>query len=523
MTETTTGCPARVAAAVDELGRIAADSPRRGARQIVSAPFTGAPLVEVGLADKADVRAAFDAARPAQQAWARLDHRSRARPFIALHDALFRRQGEILDLIQVETGKARAHAFEELLDAASITLYYARRAGRFLAPRRRSGAIPLFTRAREARLPRGTVAVITPWNYPLALGLADVVPALLAGNAVVHKPDTQTTLSTRWAWQVLVQAGLPPDVWQVLPGDPAEMGETLIAHADSVCFTGSTTAGRAVGRAAADQPVPCTLELGGKNAMVVLPDADVAAAVRGVLRAAFTSAGQLCMATERVLVAEPLMDRLLPELVSRVRRLRLGAGFDFDVDMGSLTTPRQLARVIEHVEDARSRGATVLTGGRARPDLGPLFYEPTVLTGVVSGMKLHREETFGPVLSVRSFRTEQEAIDLVNDTDYGLTASIWSRNVRHARRLAGDLRTGLVNINEGFAAAYGSHDAPAGGVKGSGVGVRHGRDGLLAFTRPQTVASQHVVTFDRPDRITAENHARLLTAVFRTLKATRMR
>lgn len=509
----------RLAAVPAEVG----PGPSGGGSVVVRAPFDGTPLVTVGLADDAEVRTAYATARRAQRAWADRDHRHRARPFVALHDALLRRQREILDLIQLETGKARAHAFEELVDAASVTLYHARRAGRLLAPRRRTGAIPALTRTRETRRPCGVVAVVTPWNYPLALGLADVVPALLSGNAVVHKPDTQTTLSIRWARSVLVEAGLPAELWQVVPGDPDRIGDVLLGEADAICFTGSTATGRAVATRAAARFVPCTLELGGKNALLVLADADVGAAVRGARRAAFASAGQLCLSTERILVAEAVWDRFVAGLVTEVGRMRLGAGFDFGVDMGSLTLARQLARVVRHVDDARTRGARVLVGGRPRPDLGPLFHEPTVLAGVRPDMLVYHEETFGPVVSVLPFRTEQEAVDLANDTDYGLTASIWSRDTRRARRLAGHLNTGMVNINEGYAAAFGSHDAPAGGTGNSGSGVRHGRDGLLAFTRPQTVASQHVIGFDPPPGITAERHARALTRLFRLWKAIRIR
>jgi succinate-semialdehyde dehydrogenase / glutarate-semialdehyde dehydrogenase len=487
-----------------------------------SEPGTGRPLATVPQCTPKDVSAAFAAARAAQVEWAATPVRERVAPLATLHDLLLTEQRQILDIIQWETGKARKHAFEEVLEVAMNAQYLARNAPRVLRPTRRAGALPGLTRTVETRKPKGVVCVITPWNYPLAL-TADVFPALAAGNAVVQKPDTQTALTALWTRELLVRAGLPRGVWQIVLGDPAVIGDTLVDGADFVAFTGSTAAGRRIAERAGGRLIGCSLELGGKNPMVVLADADVAAAAHGAVRACFANAGQLCISIERLYVHKKVHDRFTEELVRRVGALKLGTGTDFGVDVGSLTSGRQLDTVTRHVEDARAKGATVLTGGRPRPDIGPFVYEPTVLAGVTSDMLAHRRETFGPVVSVYRVESDDDAVAAANDSEYGLNASVWSTDVRHARAVADRIRTGTVNINEGYGATYGSQAAPMGGMKSSGLGRRHGDEGLLKLTDAQTVASQHLLGFDPPPGITARQHAALLTAGLRLLKKLRIR
>ncbi|GAA3136967.1 succinic semialdehyde dehydrogenase [Streptosporangium carneum] len=461
-----------------------------GGTQTITAPFTGEVLAELPLSTAEDVRAAHAKARTAQRAWAALPVRERVAPFLRLHDALLDRREEILDVVQWETGKARRHAFEEVLDVAGCTLYYARRAPGLLAPQRRAGIFPLATKAIETRQPKGVVGLISPWNYPLSLGVPDVVPALLAGNAVVHKPDTLTALSTLWAIDLLVSLGMPRDIWQVVLGDPAEIGEPLIDGSDYVAFTGSTRGGRKIAEAAAARLIGCSLELGGKNPMVVLDDADLDVAAQGALRACFTNAGQLCISIERLYVHDGVYDAFVDRFVRQTRNMKLGSGLDWDVQMGSLASRRQLDAVAAHVDDAVAKGARLLTGGKARPDVGPLFYEPTILADVDESMDLCREETFGPVVSVYRFHDEEEAVAKANDTAYGLNASVWTRNLARGRALASRIKAGTVNVNEGYGSAYASYDAPMGGMKSSGLGRRHGTEGLLKYTEAQTVASQ---------------------------------
>ncbi|MEU5866802.1 succinic semialdehyde dehydrogenase [Nonomuraea sp. NPDC047529] len=495
-----------------------------GKTRQITAPFTGEPLAELPISTADDVRLAYERARAAQAEWAARPAAARARPFLLLHDAILDRRDEILDIVQDETGKARKHAFEEVLDVAGCSLYYARRAPGLLGPRGRKGIFPGATRVAELRQPKGVVALISPWNYPLSLGVTDAVPALLAGNALVHKPDTQTAMSTLWTIDLLAELGMPREIWQVVLGEPAEIGDALLDDADYVAFTGSTRGGRKIAEEAAKRLIGCSLELGGKNPMVVLADADLALAVQGAIRACFTNAGQLCLSIERLYVHASVFDDFAARLVKQVGNLKLGAGHDWSVQMGSLTSRRQLDAVSAHVDDAVAKGATVLTGGRARPDLGPLFYEPTVLTGVRDDMDLCRNETFGPVVALYSFTSEEEAVELANDTIYGLNASIWTTDLARGRALAARVKAGTVNINEGYGSAYASYDAPMGGMKASGLGRRHGAEGLLRYTESKTVASQASwLGFEPPFDLTYETWADVLAGTLKTMRKLRIK
>ncbi len=477
------------------------------------APFTGEPLAELPVSTPADVDRAYAVAREAQQRWSRVPLPDRSAVFLRLHDLLLDRQAEVLDLVQRETGKARRHALEELVDVALTARHYARGARRYLAPVRHPGLVPLLSSARELRHPKGVVGVVSPWNYPLTLAVSDSIPAFLAGNAVVHKPDTQTALTALWIRALAIEAGLPADLWQVVVGDGPVVGRAVVDGGDFVCFTGSTPVGREVAERCARRLVGCSLELGGKNPMLVLGDADLDRAAEAAVRDCFSNAGQLCVSMERLYAVDSVHDAFLDRFVERVRALRLGSELDYGPDMGSLISARQLARVQAHVEDAVAKGATVLTGGRARPDLGPYFYEPTVLTGVTEDMALCREETFGPVVSVRAVRDEDEAVARANDSAFGLNASVWTRDVRRGRAVAARVRTGTVSINETYAAVWGATRSPMGGVKDSGLGRRHGRDGILKYTEPQTVAVQRLHGFAPPPSVSWDTWAARLLGV----------
>jgi acyl-CoA reductase-like NAD-dependent aldehyde dehydrogenase len=487
----------------------------------VQAPFTGG-LTNIPAGTEADVERAVALARSAQPAWAARSFSHRAAIFLRFHDLLLDRQDEILNLIQLETGQARRHALEEVLDTAIVSRYYAFHARRLLRPRRRRGALPLLTKTWELKSPVGVVGFIVPWNYPLNLAITDAVGALMAGNTAVLKPDLQTSLTALWAVDLLRQAGMPADVFAVVTGDGPVIGPAMGERVDFLMFTGSGRTGRTVARQAAERLIGCSLELGGKNPMIVLPDADLEKTVEGAVRGCFSAAGQICVSIERMFVHEAIWDRFVGRFVERTKALRLGAALDYSVEMGSLASERQMKAVEDHVGDALAQGAKVLAGGRRRPDLGPLFYEPTILVDVRPGMKVYAEETFGPVVSIYPFASEAEAIEQANATRYGLSASIWTRDTGRGERLAQRIRAGSVNVNEAYAATWASVDSPIGGMKESGLRARHGAEGILKFTESQTVAVQRLLPVAPLPGMDVEVYARWMTRALRLIRKTRL-
>ncbi|MGW4327065.1 succinic semialdehyde dehydrogenase [Nocardia sp. NPDC004573] len=489
----------------------------------VFAPATGAKITDLPQSSTDDIETAFATAREAQRRWAARPVRERVAVLRRFHDIVLAEQDTILDIVQTETGKARAHAFDEVGDVAVNARYYASVAGRLLATRKPRGVLPVLTQVDVRHRPKGVVAVISPWNYPLALAASDALPALVAGNAVVARPDNQTALTALWAIDAAVRAGLPRGLWQAVLGRGSVIGGEVIARADYVDYTGSSATGRTIAQQAGERLIGYSLELGGKNPLLVLADADVSRAAKIAIRACFASAGQLCESMERIYVHDSVYDRFVTEFVGHVEAIRLGGGLDYDSDMGSLTFRRQLDTVVAHVNDAVAKGAKVLAGGRARPDLGPYFYEPTVLAGVRPGMTVHREETFGPVVSIYRVSSDDEAVEQANDTAYGLNASVWTKDTARGRAVAARIQAGSVNVNEGFIAAWGSADAPSGGLGISGTGRRHGPEGLLKYIDTQTIAVQRVLPIAPLPGMSEALWAKTMTLYFGVMKALRQK
>ncbi|WP_328719847.1 succinic semialdehyde dehydrogenase [Streptomyces sp. NBC_00247] len=486
-------------------------------------PITGEKLADLPESTPEDVATAFERARAAQPVWAATPVRTRAAVLLRFHDLVLQRQAEVLDLIQLETGKARLHAHEEVQAVAVASRHYGRKAPAYLRPKRHTGVVPTLTKVTELRQPRGVVGQIAPWNYPLELSVGDALPAFVSGNAVVMKPDTETALTALWARDLLIEAGLPAEVFQVVLGEGPVVGPEVVQRADYVSFTGSTRTGREVAQGAAARLVGVSLELGGKNPMLVLADADVEKAAAGAVRACFSSAGQLCISIERLYVHESVADDFVARFAARTKAMRLGGSLAYGADMGSLAGERQLEAVVRHVDEAVAKGATLVAGGKARPDIGPLFYEPTILEGVEAPMEVCAQETFGPVVSVYRFTDEDEAIALANATPYGLNASVWTKDSRRGHRVAARLNTGTVNINEGYAPAYGSVQSPMGGMKDSGLGRRHGSEGILKYTEAQTVAQQRLIPLAPAFGMDDEKYAAFMSRSLKAMKAFRLR
>lgn len=448
--------------------------------------WTGDLLADLPQSTAADVAPAYARAWAAGRAWDDWGLNRRREVLSRFHDLVIRDQQRLLDLLQAESGKARRTASNELIDLLMVTGHYLKRAPKLLAPRRVAGPVPVISGSTVVRRPVGVVAVIAPWNFPLTTGIGDAVPALLAGNAVLLKPDNQTALSTLFVARLLREAGLPGDVLQVLCADGGDLGPDLIAAADHVMFTGSVPTGRVIAAQAGAAMVPVTLELGGKNPMIVLPDADIDAAVAGAIQGCFDNAGQLCMHIERLYVHDTIYGRFRDAFVAAAGRVVQRAGYDYGAELGALISARQVETVQAHVTDAVAHGARVLTGGAPRPDLGPTFYPPTVLEGVTEDMAVCRDETFGPVVALERFGSVEDAIAAANDTAYGLNASVWGSDAA-AVAVARRLEAGTVNVNDALAVAYASKDAPQAGHKASGLGGRHGDEGLLKYTRTTTI------------------------------------
>ena len=484
-------------------------------------PFNGQPLGAVPQSSPADVQEAFVRARRAQQAWASVPMDDRVAALLRLHDLVLDRQTEIIDLICWESGKARKHAFDEPMHIALTARYYARTGHEHLDPRRVAGVVPGLTRVQVNRLPKGVVGIISPWNYPFTMALCDGLPALLAGNAVVAKPDAQSMLSALLGKELLEQAGFPADLWQVVAGPGGVIGTEIIQRADYVCFTGSTATGRIVARQCAERLIGCSLELGGKNPFLVLRDADLDRAAEGAVRASFSNAGQLCVSMERIFVADQVYDRFVEKFVARTRTMALTPGLDWGSDMGSLISQEQLDTVVAHVDDARAKGATVLAGGRARPDLGPFFYEPTILEGVSPDMTCFGNETFGPVVALYRYTDEADAVARANAGEYGLNASIYTRDLTRGRALALQVRCGSVNVNEAFGATFASIESPMGGMRQSGLGRRQGAEGLLRYTEAQSVATQRLIRFAPMLGTSDKSYAKLMTTYLRLMNRLR--
>jgi len=447
-------------------------------------PATGRPFPPLPVVEPGAVRDVVARARIAQRRWATLSWKERRARLLAFRRKLLKRSDDVAALLMRENGKPRFEALtHEIFPIADLTGYFAKRAQRIL----RDEEIPLhlFGPLKRSHLryePRGVIGVISPWNFPFSIPMGDVIMALAARNAVVVKPSEWTPRIMLLARELLVEAGIDPDLVAVVPGG-GETGAALVeAGVDMMIFTGSVATGRKVGEACGRQLIPYVAELGGKDPALVLADADVEDAARLVVWGAFANSGQVCASVERVLVHESIYDPFVSRVVELASVLRQGdpaaaAERQDQVDVGPMVVPDQLELVKRQIAEARSQGARIVAGGNAWGEGGARFIEPTVIVDVDPKMSIWREETFGPCLPIRPFRDEEEAIREANDTRFGLNAYVFSRDAARASRVAERLEAGTVVVND-VLYTHALPETPWGGVKQSGVGRVHGKQAL---------------------------------------------
>ncbi|MBI5958084.1 MAG: aldehyde dehydrogenase family protein [Chloroflexi bacterium] len=457
---------------------------------VVKDPVSGETVGTVTNHSAEEIGAAVDRARAAQPGWDARGSRGRARLLQLWGDELWRSRETIIQTIRRETGKNDTGALLEIIVLDNVIDYYAHHTPRLLRPQRRRTMFPIIQNARVYYKPYGVVGFITPWNYPYLNAYLDVIPALAAGNTAVLKPSEITPFTAQYAAACAYRAGIPQDVIQVITGD-GQTGAALVDRVDYIAVTGSTATGRKVAVRAAERLIPYSLELGGKDPLIVLEDVDLDMAAATVLQGALENAGQVCVSTERVYVVETIYDHFVERLAHYAHQLNVGPGDGLDVHVGSMTNEREVRRCETQVADAISKGAQVIFGGRRRPELGPLFFEPTILVDVNHTMDVMREETFGPLVPVMRVSNAEEAVRLANDSQYGLSSAILTRDLKRGQRLARQLQAGDTSINR-TQFVIGTPSLPSGGVKDSGIGRRNGPEGLMRFVRTQSILTDRL-------------------------------
>ena len=463
-------------------------------------PATGNILAHVEKTLPAAVPEILLRARAAQSAWCAVPVRKRCSQLRVLRDGMMASRGALADAVVSESGKPRVEAlFADLFVALDTAEYFSKHGVRLLRPER----VPHHStagKAKSGRLfydPVGVIGLISSWNYPLAIPLGQIVPAVAAGNAVVCKTSEFTPQCGALIEKLFADAGFPKNLVTVIQGG-GEVGQALIdAAPDKIMFTGSVATGRRVAEACAKKLIPSVLELGGKDAMIVLADANVDVAASAAVWGSYTNCGQVCLSVERLFVEQSIEEEFLALCVEKTKKLRLGPGRDPATDVGPLIRPLHVLRMSELVNDAVARGARVLCGGKPRPDLGANFFAPTVISGVNSSMRLFEEETFGPILAVQSVEDGEEAVARANDSTFALAASVWTSDGKRGQAMAARLRAGAVMVNDAIS-YFGIAEAPHGGSGASGWGRTHGKAGVLEMVQQKYIDVDRLPGREKP-------------------------
>src|SRR5690348_2397219 len=465
----------------------------------VENPATGETIASVPDLDAAQVKALVDRARAAQPAWAELGFEGRAEVFYDLRKWVVDNRERVAQTIVEENGKPADEAMlTEIFYLCDSLGFWAKNAPKYLGDERVKTHSPLLLGKKVIvrHRPYGVVGVIGPWNYPLSNNFGDALPALAAGNSVVLKPSEVTPLTSLLMEEGFRAVGGTPDAFLVATGR-GETGAALVDHADMIMFTGSTATGKKVLMRGAETLTPVSLELGGKDTMLVLRDADLERAANMAVQWGMSNSGQICMSVERVYVEEPVYDQFVDKVVTKVKALRQGApGQPGSVDVGAITFPPQIEKIEAHVNDALAKGAKALTGGKRGPGPGR-FYEPTVLVDVDHTMDVMTDETFGPTLPIMKVRDEEEAIKMANDSPYGLGASVFGKDTGHAEAVARRVEAGAVCVNDALI-NYSALELPMGGAKASGLGSRHGAGGIRKYCQQQAILVTRLATKKDP-------------------------
>jgi acyl-CoA reductase-like NAD-dependent aldehyde dehydrogenase len=439
-------------------------------------------------------------ARVAQTVWARVPMRERCARLRDLRDRIMSSRDALADAVVAESGKPRVEAlFADIFVAVDTAAFFAKHGQRMLRPER----VPHHSIAAKAKSgtllyePVGVIGIISSWNYPLAIPLSQIIPAIIAGNAVICKTSDFTPHCGALIEKLFAGAGFPLDLVIIIQGG-GEVGQALIdADPDKILFTGSVATGRRVAEACAKRLIPTVLELGGKDAMLVLADADLNVAASAAVWGSYTNCGQVCLSVERLFVEQSVSDEFAARCVAKTKKLRVGPGNDPNTDVGPMIRPQHVQRMVDLIEDAVSRGARVLCGGHPRVDLGPNFFEPTVITNVDSTMKLFQEETFGPILAMQAVANSEEAIKRANHSPFALSASVWTRDARRGEEIAKRLRAGAVMVNDAIS-YFAITEAPHGGCRASGWGRTHGRAGLLEMVQTKYIDVDRLPHREKP-------------------------
>ena len=463
-------------------------------------PATGQVLAHIEKTAPEMVARTVTLARAAQKEWANVPVRERCKRLQRLREIMMASRNELADAVVNESGKPRVEAlFADIFVALDSAEYWSKHAAAAL----RTERVPhhsIAAKAKSGRLvyePLGVIGIISSWNYPLAIPVSQIIPAVAAGNAVVCKTSDFTPQCGALMEKVFRDAGFPQDLVTVIQGG-GEVGQALIeASPDKIMFTGSVATGRRVAEACATRLIPSVLELGGKDAMIVLTDADLEVASSAAVWGSYTNCGQVCLSVERLFVEQTVAEEFSSLCVEKTKKLRVGPGSDPATDVGPLIRPQHVQRMLDLLEDAVGRGARVLCGGSTLPDLGANFFAPTVVAGVDSSMRLFQEETFGPILAMQPVKDAEEAVRRANDSPFALAASVWTKEAKKGRAIAQRLRAGAVMVNDAIS-YFGIAEAPHGGCGASGWGRTHGRAGLMEMVQTKYVDVDGLPRSEKP-------------------------